>query len=192
LPLFICDNFTVKIQAQFIHKRSGWRIKPIGSGAYRNCLIDKGSLTRRLQLRAKDFKVNPLKVLNAKPAIDEAWLLGVASKQLALLREVHLIDGTVPVVFAHSILPHKSLSGAWLGLRRLGNKPLGATLFSDPKVRRTPLMFKKLACHQALYQRATAHLQTKPGVLWARRSVFILGHAQILVTEVFLPGILAL
>jgi chorismate--pyruvate lyase len=172
--------------------RSQWIKNPINSGVYRDWLIDKGSLTLRLQLRAKRFKVKPLKVVNAKLQVDESSLLGVAQHQLALLREVQLMDGAVPVVFAHSILPHRSLSGAWLGLQRLGNKPLGATLFSNPKVKRTPLMFKKLARHHVLYQRATAHLQTKPTTLWARRSVFILGNAQILVTEVFLPGILAL
>lgn len=172
--------------------RSQWIKNPINSGSYRNWLIDKGSLTRHLQLRAKDFKVKPLKVTNAKPQIDEALLLDIAQKQLVLLREVQLIDGAVPVVFAHSILPHKSLSGAWLGLRRLGNKPLGATLFSNPKVKRTTLMFRKLSCHQSLYRRATTHCETKPTTLWARRSVFILSSARILVTEVFLPGILTL
>jgi chorismate--pyruvate lyase len=173
-------------------RRIQWLKNPINSGVYRNWLIDKGSLTLRLQLRTKKFKVKPLKVENAKPQIDEALLLGVTQHQLALLREVQLIDGAMPVVFAHSILPHRSLSGAWLGLRRLGNKPLGATLFSNPKVKRTPLKFKKLARHHTLYRRATAHLEVKPITLWARRSVFILGNAQILVTEVFLPGILAL
>ncbi len=172
--------------------RSQWLKNPINSGVYRDWLIDKGSLTWRLQLRAKNFKVKPLKVMNAQPQVDEALLLGFAQNQLALLREVQLMEGALPVVFAHSILPHRSLSGAWLGLRRLGNKPLGATLFSNPKVKRTPLMFKKLARHHTLYQRATTHLETKPITLWARRSVFILGNAQILVTEVFLPGILAL
>jgi len=182
----------VKIQTQSIYSRSGWLVKPIGSGAYRNWLIDKGSLTRRLQLRAKDFKVKPLKVVDAKPQVDEASLLGFAQNQLALLREVQLMEGALPVVFAHSILPHRSLYGAWFGLRRLGNRPLGATLFSNPKVKRTPLMFKKLLRHHPLYRRATAHLDSLPNALWARRSVFMLGNAQILVTEVFLPEILAL
>jgi len=187
----------MKIQLQLQHAnhqrlRSQWIKNPINSGVYRDWLTDKGSLTRRLQLRAKNFKVKPFKVVNAKPRVDEVSLLGGVQHQFALLREVQLIDGKMPVVFAHSTLPHRSLSGAWLGLRRLGNKPLGATLFSNPKVKRTPLMFKKLSCHQPLYQRATAHLQIKPATLWARRSVFMLGNAQILVTEVFLPGILAL
>jgi chorismate--pyruvate lyase len=172
--------------------RSQWLKKPINSGRYRDWLIDKGSLTKRLQLRAKDFKVKPIKVLNAKPQIDEAALIGLARHQVGLLREVQLIDELAPVVFARSILPLSSLSGVWLGFRKLGNKPLGEILFSNSKLKRTPLMFKKLQRHQALYQLATTHIVEKPSTLWARRSLFMLGNAQILVTEVFLPGILAL
>ena len=94
-------------------------------------------------------------------------------------------------MFAHSVLPRGSLRGAWNGLGRLGNKPLGATLFANPKVKRTPLSYKKLTPNHALYQHAIQYLTQKPSYLWARRSIFSLNCANIMVTEVFLPQLLA-
>jgi len=88
-------------------------------------------------------------------------------------------------VFAHSVLPHKSLRGRWLALSRLGNKPLGATLFANPRVKRTALSYKKLSRHHALYKHAAKGLNDKPPYLWARRSVFSLNCANIMLTEVF-------
>ena len=90
-----------------------------------------------------------------------------------------------------SVLPRASLSGAWQDLGKLGNKPLGTALFANPKIKRTPLEYKKLSRNHTLYQRATQHLINKPSYLWARRSVFSLNCATILVTEVFLPQLLS-
>jgi chorismate--pyruvate lyase len=88
------------------------------------------------------------------------------------------------------VLPRRSLRGEWRGLGRLGTKPLGAALFANPHVVRKPLQFRKLLPHHALYARAAAGLAQKPACLWARRSVFLLHDAPILVTEVFLPEVL--
>ncbi|MDP2247858.1 MAG: chorismate lyase, partial [Nitrosomonadales bacterium] len=107
-------------------------------------------------------------------------------------REVHLHCDDVPVVFAHSVLPQHSLRGEWLALGHLGNKPLGAALFMNPKVTRTQLEFKKLSNQNALYRRAVAHLTIKPQAVWARRSIFRLKRSAIMVTEVFLPQVLKL
>lgn len=180
----------MKIFAHALASRARWLKRPINSGPYRHWLIDSGSLTRRLQLHCHNFNVKPLRLYAAKPQTDEVILLNLSMHQHALLREVYLYCGAMPVVFAHSVLPHQSLRGRWHKLGALGNKPLGGALFSNPQVVRTPLEFKKLAKHHALYLRATAHLQLLPPVLWARRSVFILHGASILVTEVFLPQVL--
>ncbi|MBC7757146.1 MAG: chorismate lyase [Bdellovibrio sp.] len=153
-------------------------------------LIDNGSLTTRLQLRYNHFAVKPVAVKYAKPIQDEAALLHLPAHKTALIREVLLMGNNQPVVFAHSVLPRASLRGAWNGIGRLGNKPLGATLFANPKVKRTQLSYKKLSPQHVFFQRATAHLTNKPTHLWARRSVFQLNCAKILVTEVFLPQLL--
>jgi chorismate lyase len=95
-------------------------------------------------------------------------------------------------VFAHSTCAYRHLRGAWAAVRSLGNKPLGAMLFAHPLVERKPLHYKALRSTHPLYRRATAALSNPPGRLWARRSLFYLHGAPLLVTEVFLPGILRL
>lgn len=173
------------------HNHSAWLVNPILAGRLKPWLIDKGSLTLRLQKRYPVFGVNPVSMHYAKPILDEALRLGLPSYKTALIREVLLLGNNKSVVFAHSVLPKSSLRGAWNGLGKLGNKPLGAALFANPQVKRAPLRFKKLAPHHVLYQHAVKHLSTKPAYLWARRSVFSLNCATILVTEVFLPTLLS-
>lgn len=177
----------MKTEKRQISPRQRWLNKPIQANQVQSWLIDKGSLTARLQQRYKNFSVKPLIVKYAKPFQDEAVLLHQASYKTALIREVLLMDGSNPVVFAHSVLPRSSLRGAWNGLGKLGNKPLGATLFANPKVKRTPLSYQKLSPNHMLYQHAVKHLNCKPTSLWARRSIFSINCATIMVTEVFLP-----
>ena len=179
----------VKIQKLAAQSRQHWLRKPMLSGAYREWLIDKGSLTARLRARYKDFAVKPVLLKNAKAFTDESKLLGLKASQHALIREVLLMGGNQPVVFAHSVLPRTSLRGAWNGLGRLGNKPLGATLFANPKVKRTPLEYKQLPRQHPISMRVAQHMSVTPRALWARRSIFSLNCAKILVTEVFLKQI---
>jgi chorismate--pyruvate lyase len=69
---------------------------------------------------------------------------------------------------------------------------MGAALFADPRIRRFPLRYRKVNRGHPLYRRACTALHRPPPHLWARRSLFTLRGAPILVTEVFLPGILRL
>ena len=167
-----------------------WLQKPLRAGTIQTWLVDNGSLTARLKAKYSDFSVKPILLKNAKPLQDEAALLRLKSQQHALIREVLLMGNHQPVVFAHSVLPQKSLRGTWNNLGKLGNKPLGAALFSNPKVKRTPLAYQKLSPKHALYQHASQYLAQKPAFLWARRSIFTLDCANIMVTEVFLPALL--
>jgi chorismate--pyruvate lyase len=181
----------VKIQQNHLGTRQCWLNKPMLATKVRPWLIDNGSLTARLQQRYIKFSVKPVAVKYAKLIQDEAVVLCQASYKTALIREVLLLGNNQAVVFAHSVLPRASLRGAWNGLGRLGNKPLGATLFANPKVKRTPLSYRKLTPNHVLYQQATQYLSQKPSCLWARRSIFSLNCANIMVTEVFLPQLLA-
>jgi chorismate--pyruvate lyase len=154
-------------------------------------LHDRGSLTRRIQQRCKHFEVSPVRSGLARIAYDESTLLGILPKHLAYSREVFLIADGLPVVFAHSACASRHLRGAWTALSGLGNKPLGAMLFSHPLVKREALHFKALHGHHPLYQRV-ANIMDIPNILWARRSMFTLHGAPLLVTEIFLPGIFKL
>jgi chorismate lyase len=180
----------VKIQQNLFQSRQCWLKKPMLSGAYQKWLIDNGSLTARLKVRYADFAVQPVLLKNAKVFTDESALLGLKANQHALIREVLLMGNNQPVVFAHSVLPRASLRGAWKRFGKLGNKPLGAALFANPKVKRTPLEYKKLSACNPISMRVSEHLKTSPKALWARRSIFSLNCAKILVTEVFLEQLL--
>jgi chorismate--pyruvate lyase len=180
----------LKIRISHRYRKSSWLKKPMFSGNLRPWLIDNGSLTARLKVRYRDFAVRPVLLKNAKALVDEVTLIGFQAKQHGLIREVLLFGNGQPVVFAHSVLPHASLRGAWRGLGKLGNKPLGAALFANPKVKRTSLEYKKLSRYHPISIRAAEHLSNRPKTLWARRSVFQLDCAKILVTEVFLEQLL--
>lgn len=152
-------------------------------------LTHRGSLTRLIQDRCEHFRVEPIFQALATTCIDELEVMNLRRQTRALVREVYLRCNETPVVFAHSIVRKEHLRGAWRGLSRLGNQSLGTMLFTNPLIQRTPLAFKKLKPHHPLFERACKRLQNRPSDLWARRSLFILQHQPILVTEVFLPAI---
>jgi len=180
----------VKVNKIFSSNRQHWTRTPFLANQYRSWLTETGSLTARLQQNYPDFFVKPVSVAYVKPRAEEALLLHVPGNAAAQIREVFLCGNGKPVVFAHSVLPRSSLLGGWRNLGRLGSKPLGATLFANPKVRRTPLTYKKISAQHALYRAATYDMQEKPAYLWARRSVFSLNCASIIVIEVFLPDLI--
>lgn len=159
--------------------------------ALRPWLHDHGSLTQRIQQRCDRFTVSPVRSGLARIAYDESTLLGIAPHQLAYTREVFLHADGKPVVFAHSTCASEHLRGAWKAMRGLGNRSLGSLLFTHPLVIRQPLHFKALRAHHPLYRSAT-HMAGSPDTLLARRSLFTLHGAPLLVTEVFLPEILRL
>ncbi len=135
--------------------------------------------------------MQPLRNGLAAVAHDEAVLVGVRTHQFAYSREVFLHADGRAVVFAHSTCAPQHLRGPWAALAGLGHRPLGAMLFAHPLVTRMPLRFKALRTHHPLHWRIAAQLPV-PEVLWARRSLFTLHGAPLLVTEVFLPEILKL
>ena len=165
---------------------------PRANSGFMHWLRDHGSLTQRIAQRCERFSVRNVRDGLARIALDESALLGIAPQQLAWSREVFLCADDSPVVFAHSACAASELRGAWLALRGLGSKPLGALLFSHPLVVRQPLHYKVLRSHHPLYRRATTLLVDAPDRLLARRSLFYLNNSPLLVTEVFLPDILNL
>ncbi len=178
----------MRINRTLQHKQ--WLKKPISAKVYQHWLIDNASLTQRLKLRYSAFHVKPTRMHYAKVLQDEGAILHHSASQNALVREVALVAGNKPRVFAHSVLPKRSLRGDWHGFGRLGNKPLGEALFANPKVQRAPFQYKKLRRQHPLYQKAIQHCDHTVPFLWARRSVFSLKCVSILVTEIFLPAIL--
>ncbi|MBI5329425.1 MAG: chorismate lyase [Betaproteobacteria bacterium] len=167
---------------------SKWRQSAWTAGAWRPWLTDHGSLTRRLTLACPSFRVQRLSQRLEQPMHDELRPLDLHPGRLAMVREVLLLCGDTPLVFAHSVIPCGGLRGPWVGLSGLGHRPLGAALFADPRIRRHPLEFRLLDRRHPLYRRAALHLPAAPATLWARRSRFVLKGRALMVTEVFLPA----
>jgi chorismate lyase len=160
--------------------------------AYAPWLHDHGSLTARIEQRCAQFSVRTVRSGYARIAFDESNVLAIPSRQFAYSREVFLLADSQPVVFAHSACATQDLRGAWQAMRGLGNRSLGSLLFTHPLVTRQPLHYMALRNTHNLYRRATISLKNPPSVLYARRSLFTLHDAPLLVTEVFLPGIIGL
>lgn len=167
-----------------------WPLRaPVSSSAFRPWLIARTSLTLRLRRRCAKFSVREVKQRMAKPHLDELRAMRLPMQGAMLIREVMLYCGNTPVVYARSILPRASLIGPWARLGKLGNKPLGHVLFSDPRVQRTPFRYRKFRRGDAMQSAALPRCRD---ALWGRYSVFRLHGQPIMVSEVFLPAILDL
>jgi chorismate--pyruvate lyase len=176
-----------------LHSRQGWLARPHSlPRSLRSWLSDRGSLTLRLKARSASFRVVPLATGLARPNPDEYALLGMAPGSRAYVREVLLLCNEVPVVFAHSVLPHASLRGGWSGITRLGSRSLGEALFSNHRIQRQPLAYRHVRRGHPLFRAVARQQVLAVHSLWARRSVFCLNGHPLLVTEVFLPAIDAL
>jgi chorismate--pyruvate lyase len=157
--------------------------------AVRGWLADAGSLTRRLEAACGGaFNVRLLHQGWGRPEPGEARLLATRRTEAAMLREVGLYCGSLPWVFARTVMPARSLRGPLQRLANLGNRPLGAVLFADPGMRRGPTQVARLAPGQGLFEAAASVLEDRPEVLWGRRCLFFLSGRPLLVNEIFLPG----
>lgn len=169
-----------------------WRAFLPSMENYASWLKDQGSLTRRIQARCRTFEVRNTRNERNFPLPDERPILNLDRHQRVYTREVFLFADGKPVVFAHSVVAIDHLCGAWSPIQHLGDRPLGAMLFAHPLIERARLSFRKLDDRNELFRRASLGMPHFQGKLWARRSVFQLCGAPLLVTEIFLPGILEL
>ncbi|WP_275098365.1 chorismate--pyruvate lyase family protein [Sedimenticola hydrogenitrophicus] len=152
-------------------------------------LRDRGSLTARLKSASPgDFRVNLLRQGWARPLDSERRLLGMRRGGIAVLREVELLCGGVPWVFARTLIPARSLQGPARRLAMLGERPLGEVLFADPSMRRGVTQMACLLPRHALFVSATVHLRQVEAI-WGRRTLFHLAGKPLLVNELFLPDI---
>lgn len=149
-------------------------------------LDDEGSLTARLlRLSQGQFRVEVLRQTIALPQRDEWQALGMKRPSRTLIREVILLGADEPWIFARSLLPLSSLVGNLRHLRKQGNQPLGAFLFSQTQLQRSPITVTRLGGHHGYLPNHLIGAER----LWARRSVFSLQNRPLLVSEVFLPAL---
>lgn len=150
-------------------------------------LLDPSSLTARLKSCCSEFRVEVLgqkiEKCNALEANED-----IAFGEQVLVREVVLFCDNKPQVFARSLLPLNSLSGAEQQLAELGQQPLGQVLFNDPHLVRKCIEVAHFEQTSHLAQLVNALGMRQEHILWGRRSVFILKNKPIMVAEVFLPN----
>ena len=147
-------------------------------------LFDPSSLTARLIRHCHgNFSVKVLSQGYAHAGLNERRTLGMSDRENALIREVHLMCNDTPVVFARTVIPITTLVGPQRRLAHLGNKPLGAVLFSDQSMQRDEVQVARLTPQQVRVDALTAE------AVWGRRSVFKLNDHPLLVSEYFLPAL---
>ncbi len=144
---------------------------------WRSWVLDKGSLTQRLiRCSRGDFRVQVNTLRWGVPHLNERCALGMAEREVALIREVDLICQGRAWVCARSVIPVSTLSGDERQLKYLGTRPLGAFLFRSRSMQRLPIEIARLS-------------RTDGIVIYGRRSVFLLHGKPLLVNECFLPAL---
>ncbi|OOZ42375.1 hypothetical protein BOW53_00285 [Solemya pervernicosa gill symbiont] len=172
-------------QRQLLHNR-------VPSDVWR-WLIDPASLTQRLRRACGgSFRVRVVEHGYLGPEQCELDLLSLRPGNRALIREVQLLCDDEPWVFARSVIPVATLSGPQRRLAHLGNRPLGAVLFSDRSMQRSEVEIAQIVPGHRLFAHATHGLEQQPEDIWGRRSLFRVGGKPLLVSEIFLPAIHAI
>jgi chorismate--pyruvate lyase len=175
-------------------------VDAVGADAsMRDWLTMKGSLTARLIAGSEAFRVRRLHQKGALCSLEEAGPIGLPRRERVWEREVLLCCDGKPVVFGHTVVPMSATARDWPLFSTLGERSLGTTLFYDPKVVRGPLEFARLRAGHPLLARLRAVLGDGAGstgldghVFHARRCVYRRHQGLLMVTEVFLPAVLAL
>ncbi len=178
-----------------------WRAEPLWRPArrlirsdipekYLPWLLDPASLTERIINRCHgNFYVRLLDQRRARPLRNEAEALGMRAGTRAIVRQVRLMCGDTPWVYARTVIPPRTLARKAHRFTHLGARSLGAMLFADPSTKRGEVEIACLTPSDRIYHLATRELRDKPEIIWGRRSLFRLGGKPLLVCEFFLPDI---
>ncbi len=151
-------------------------------------LCEGRSLTRRLKRYCTEpFSLEVISQGWERPLEDERRALQLRLGRLALVRQVRLLCGKRPLIFARSVIPILTLRGASQRLSRLGSRPLADLLFTDQKVRRGDMEFTLIRPGSTLHGLTSQALGIQAAEFWGRRSLFRFKHKPLLVSEMFSP-----
>ena len=161
--------------------------------ALRAWLTAPGSLTARLIAHSHEFRVRRIRQARGLIFPDEQGALGLSRRVLVQQRNVVLTCDATPVVFAHTSVPLSATATDWPLFGSLGERSLGSTLFGDPLVQRGTLEFARLSSRHPMVQRLEQTLgRQSTSTLFARRCIYRRRQGVLLVSEIFLPNIVAL
>lgn len=171
--------------------RAGW---PLTQRRLTAWLCAPGSLTARLRAHGQ-VTVRVLCQGHLPLWPQEQAAIGCRSGHV---REVMLMVGGRPAVWARSATPLIATQGAWRAIKGLGTRPLAELLFTHRQVRRGPLQARRLAATSregARVRRSWCqHTPTSlpgpcPPPEWARHSVFHHKGQPLQVLEAFSPWV---
>ena len=148
-------------------------------------LWETGSLTQRLRsVCCGTFRVNLTRQIWGKPFAGESRSLNLQPSRYALIREVELQCNSTSLVLARTIIPSATLKGVHRRLSRLGNRPLGEVIFSDPSLIRLDYSITCVNPNDWICEQVFEGQQ-----VWGRRSRYSVGGGELLVCEFFLPAL---
>ncbi|HVN42705.1 MAG TPA: chorismate lyase [Steroidobacteraceae bacterium] len=149
-------------------------------------LAEPGLLTQRVREAGGSAIEFRLLRLAAAPLSADLRARLQVSDTGCLLREVEFACGGERWIYAQSVFPDSSLARyPWLA--DLGDSPLGEALRRVGNAEREPLEYCEVPDGSPLAQAARPEVGAP---VWARRAVYRLAGAPILVQEVFLPALL--
>ncbi|MEQ1560582.1 MAG: chorismate lyase [Methyloglobulus sp.] len=151
---------------------------------------EAGSLTKRLRnYYGNQVAVKILFHHWQTPFLSERRQLQLPLHRYCLIREVMLHNNGKPLLLARTILPEETIKVAHRNLSHLGNRPLGEVIFSYPDLERITmdLTLVRPALWTALARQDTDINQP----IWGRRTIYTIKQSPMLVSEFFLPEILA-
>ncbi|MDF3123732.1 chorismate lyase [Rheinheimera sp. 1928-s] len=145
-------------------------------------LLCQGSLTALLKSHCQTFRLELVAEhwQRLPDFLQQQW-----QQPQGLKRDVILWCDNKPCVYAQSWLPESTLE-KMEPLARLGAQPLGEYIFQHASLERGGI---EVALLEAGLQLPVVGMQNE---LWARRSVFSVQNQELLVQEIFLPGVLEL
>lgn len=159
---------------------------------WRDWLLERGSMTVRLQSRYPEVRVDlESQGLAAAVRDDEAQALRLAPGGGAWVRQVTLRCGAQVLLQARSVVPGWAPGNAWHELEHLGTQPLGHLLFSMPDIARSPFEVAWVSSWPSLggsSPQPSALSDGRPRL--ARRCVYGRRGCALLLTErLWLPGL---
>ncbi|MDR3478251.1 MAG: chorismate lyase [Gammaproteobacteria bacterium] len=153
-------------------------------------LLHKGSFMQRLKHHGvKSARIDVVSHALQQPTLDERKILCIEPRLLALVREVVISSDEGVWMFARTVFPLPTLTGAERQLAHLKNRALGSKLFKDPTMQRSEFELASLTPEMAWYEKVKCFTATNASQLWARRSLFHIKNKPLLLSEVFLPAI---
>jgi len=184
-----------------MYQAYGWHTVPLTveviSESVRSWLTLQGSLTEQLKQQSVPHRLTLWRQGLEVLPIHEQLLLRQALPGMAWVRQVYLMLGSEVVVYGRTVVPEAIYLKHQDALDNLGTKPIGDYFLYREGWSRSQFTFGCITPAGLLHEAATQGGSKRHAgdltdtILPARRSTFTVDSGLILLTEVFLPAILA-